>query len=163
MLNGLMTAGHLIDMIKSKVTEGSHQVPIIEADIIFVPWLGLCVTEPGKVLTQVRIAGDREQTKSGEDVSCKRLKLRVQFKEAFSEQGIKVFPCMFVMDGKNPGEVIQSRGPDVNQWHGLLAHAILCRKLVRGSMHARQFLRHFDAEILCERDTDHDIANIDLM
>ncbi len=50
MLDGLVTTGHLADMIESKIAEGGHQIPIIQADIVLLPGFCLWIAQPGKVL-----------------------------------------------------------------------------------------------------------------
>src|SRR5689334_17296544 len=109
------------------------------------------------------IAGDREQTKCGEHISRKRFKVWIQFEETLSKEWIKILTATFVMNGKNPGEVIQSCGANIDQRNDLLAHAILCRILIHGGMHSGELFGNFDAEVLCQRYTDHAIACINLV
>jgi hypothetical protein len=67
------------------------------------------------------------------------------------------------MDGKDPGEVIQSRRADVHQWDDLFLDAMLKRMLIHRCVHAGQSFGHLDAEILRQRDADHVVALIDLV
>ena len=59
--------------------------------------------------------------------------------------------------------MIQSRGADVNQRDNLVADDLLGGILIRGGMQARQFGRDLDAQILCERYANHDVARVDLV
>src|ERR1051325_4662552 len=67
------------------------------------------------------------------------------------------------MNRKNPGEVIQSCRAHFNQWDDLLAHTILCRKLIRGGVHPGELCGYLNTKIFCKRNTHHAIACIDLM
>src|SRR5215207_3174052 len=67
------------------------------------------------------------------------------------------------MDGKNPCEVIQACGANINEGHDLFAHAMLQRMLIDSGMHAGKSFGHVDPKILCQRHTYHAITGIDLM
>ena len=111
----------------------------------------------------MRIAGDGEPTEGGENVPGQRLKFRVKFEEAFSEERVKLLTCAPVANRKDPAKVIRPRGADVHQRDDLLSDELLRDVLIRRGVHARQFGRDFDAQIPGQRHTDHDVARVNLM
>ncbi len=146
-----------------EIAQVGEQVPVVELDVVLLPWLGDRVADPGQVLAQVRVAGDGEDAESIEDAPGEGLELGVQTGPALAEERVQVLARAPVADGEDPGEVVQPGGADIHPGDDLALDLLLGGGLVGGGLQAGQLGRDGQAQVLGQCHADHHIAGINLV